>query len=128
MAFQADEFPAFYTARSGVPAPARVESAQEAATCVQAARNLGLGGLVIAVPIPAAAAADGAKVEAATGAALREAAAAGVAGSATTPFLLRRIAELTGGASLAANIALVKHNAEVGTSIAVQLAAQHCQR
>ena len=54
--------------------------------------------------------------------ALAEADEAGVAGAAVTPFLLKRVAELTGGASLTANIALVKHNAAVGAAIAVALA------
>lgn len=54
--------------------------------------------------------------------ALAEAAAANVAGAAVTPFLLRRVAELTGGASLRANIALIKHNARVGAQIAAALA------
>ena len=54
--------------------------------------------------------------------ALAEAAAAGVSGAAVTPFLLKRVAELTGGASLAANIALIKHNARIGSQIAVALA------
>jgi pseudouridine-5'-phosphate glycosidase len=122
-AYQTDEFPAFYTRTSGVRAPWRLDSAAEAAAAIAAAARMGLaGGMVIAVPIPEGAAAEGAAVEAATQAALAEAAAAGVAGAAVTPFLLRRVAELTGGASLTANIALVKHNAAVGAAIAVALA------
>ena len=68
-------------------------------------------------------AAAGAAVEEATQAALREAQARGIAGAAVTPFLLQRVQQLTGGASLAANIALIKHNAAVGAGIAVALAA-----
>ena len=55
-------------------------------------------------------------------AALAEAAAANIGGAAVTPFILRRVSELTGGASLKANIALIKHNARVGAQIAVALA------
>ena len=75
------------------------------------------------VPVPAEHAAAGAVVEEATQVALREAAEQGVAGAAVTPFLLQRVQQLTGGASLAANIALIQHNAAVGADIAVALAA-----
>lgn len=122
-AFGQDAFPAFYTRDSGVRAPHRVDSADEAAACIAASLRLGLqGGLLIAVPVPAAAAADAEEVEAATQAALAQAAAEGVTGAAQTPFLLARIAEATGGSSLRANVALVTHNARVGGAIAVALA------
>ncbi len=75
------------------------------------------------VPVPEEHAAEGARIEAATQAALQEAAQRGIAGAAVTPFLLARVRERTGGASLAANIALIKHNAAVGADIAVALAA-----
>ncbi len=75
------------------------------------------------VPVPEAAAAAGERVERATQAALKEAAGRGLAGAEVTPFLLQRIRELTGGASLDANIALIKHNAAVGSQIAVALAS-----
>lgn len=74
------------------------------------------------VPIPDADAAEGARVEAAISRALKDADAKGLKGAAVTPFLLDRIQRLTGGASLAANIRLVKNNARVGTAIAVALA------
>ena len=75
------------------------------------------------VPIPLEHAVEGAAVERATQAALAQAARQGISGAALTPFLLARIGETTRGASLAANIALIKHNAAVGTDIAVALAA-----
>ena len=145
-ALGSDEFPAFYTRASGVRAPWRLESPADAAGAIAASARMGLAGMVIAVPIPAEHAAEGAAVEAATQCvplclpalacagrsqhadawrgrtALAEAAAANVGGAAVTPFLLKRVAELTGGASLRANIALIKHNAHVGAQIAVALA------
>ncbi len=75
------------------------------------------------VPIPERDAAAGEKVERATQQALREAADRSLAGSDITPFLLQRINELTGGASLEANISLIKHNASVGSRIAAALAS-----
>ena len=121
-AYGADEFPAFFTRHSGCKAPARFDTPQQAAAAVAAAAALGLGsGMVLGVPIPDRDAAAGAAVEAATAQALEEAEAAGVRGNEVTPFLLQRIRELTGGASLEANIALVKNNAAVGAQIAAAL-------
>ena len=122
--FGVDELPAFFTRRSGVRAPCRVDSAREAAAMAKASLDLALGGgAVIAVPIPPEHEAAGAEVEAAIGEALAEAERRGVAGAAVTPFLLERIRETTGGRSLAANVALVLNNAAVGAAIAVELAA-----
>jgi pseudouridine-5'-phosphate glycosidase/sugar/nucleoside kinase (ribokinase family) len=123
LALGTDEFPAFFTRRSGCPAPTRVETAHEAAAVVHASSTLGLSsGTLVAVPIPESAEAEAGKVQGAIEQALAEAGAAGVAGRDTTPFLLKRIAELTGGDSLASNIALIKNNAAVGAQIATSLA------
>jgi pseudouridine-5'-phosphate glycosidase/sugar/nucleoside kinase (ribokinase family) len=122
-ALAADEFPAFFTRRSGFAAPLRVETTEEAAALVHASSQLGLGsGILIGVPIPAEAEAEAGTVQAAIDCALREAEDAGISGRDATPFLLRRVAEITGGASLAANIALIKNNALQGARIAVELA------
>ena len=75
------------------------------------------------MPIPEEHAAAGAQVEDATQQALREAEQKGIEGSQLTPFLLGCLRDLTGGASLKANIALIKHNAAVGAQIAAALAA-----
>jgi pseudouridine-5'-phosphate glycosidase len=75
--------------------------------------------MVVGVPIPESSAAVGNEVEGAISQALEEAERGGVAGDEVTPFLLKRIQELTGGRSLEANIALVKNNAVVGAEIAV---------
>lgn len=118
-----DEFPAFFSRASGCAASCRVDTPREAAALVKAGRALSLGGgVVFGVPIPAEEEAGGAQVEAAIREALAEVDREDVRGAAVTPFLLRRIRELTDGASLASNIALVKNNAAVGAQIAVALA------
>ncbi|CAL5228111.1 g11186 [Coccomyxa viridis] len=123
-AYGADEFPAFFTRHSGCRAPARLDSADMAAAMIRHNVELGLGsGAVIGVPIPEEHAAAGQQVEEATQQALQEAEQKGIQGSELTPFLLGRIRDLTGGASLEANIALIKHNAAVGARIAAALAA-----
>eukprot|EP01012_Entosiphon_sulcatum_P024578 TRINITY_DN2974_c0_g1_i1.p1 TRINITY_DN2974_c0_g1~~TRINITY_DN2974_c0_g1_i1.p1 ORF type:complete len:324 (+),score=45.18 TRINITY_DN2974_c0_g1_i1:45-1016(+) len=119
-----DEFPAFFTATSGCPTPTRLDTPAECARLIHQAASLGLlTGTLITVPIPAEHAADGAIVEKATTAALQEAGERHVSGHDITPFLLKRIHELTSGASLKSNIALVLNNARVGATIAVELAA-----
>lgn len=123
-AWRSDHFPAFFTPRSGCAAPSRVDSAAAAARMIAASASLGLTcGMVLAVPIPQEAAAAGQVVEGAVQQALAEASSSGVCGRAVTPFLLKRVNELTGGASLAANVLLVKNNAAIGTQVAVELAA-----
>jgi pseudouridine-5'-phosphate glycosidase len=122
VAWRQSGVPAFFEADSGVPAPARADTAAEAAAIIAAHLTLGLGGLVLAVPPPAEAAAGAAAAVAATEAALATAAAAGATGAAATPAVLAALHAATGGASLEANIALVRHNAEVGTAVAVALA------
>ncbi|MFL5804735.1 MAG: pseudouridine-5'-phosphate glycosidase [Roseiflexaceae bacterium] len=117
-----DEFPAFYSASSGLPIPARVESPAEAAAVWRTHRALGGAGMLLAVPPPAAVALPHAEVEAAIGRALERAAAAGVRGPAVTPFLLAAVAEETGGESLRANIALLRQNASVAAQVARELA------
>ena len=85
--------------------------------------DLGLAvGVVLSTPVPEAAAMPRAEIDAITQQALADARAQGIAGKAVTPFLLARIKALTGGRSLATNIALVKHNAEVGARLALALA------
>ena len=120
-----DDFPAFFSRSSGLKAPARVDSAEEGAALFEACRVLGLGGCLLGVPVPAAAEAEGARIERAIERALAEAGEQGVAGSRSTPFMLRRVKELTGGASLETNIALVKNNAAFGAAVAVALSRRH---
>jgi len=124
-AVRQDDFPAFFSRSSGMKAPARVDSAEEGAALFEACRALGLGGCLLGVPVPAAAEAEGARIERAIERALAEAEEQGVAGSRSTPFMLRRVKELTGGASLETNIALVKNNAAFGAAVAVALSRRH---
>lgn len=122
--WRTDELPAFYSRESGLPVDARVESAAEAAALWQAHCELQVpGGMLLCVPPPAESALPAAEVEAAVERALRQAAAAGVRGKESTPFLLRAVAEATGGRSLDANVALLRQNARLGAEIAVALAA-----
>ena len=117
----ADMFPAFYTASSGIPSPMRLDTPLAVARTLWSAEQLALdSGTVIAVPNPSPA--DAASVGSAIDTALTEAAARGLTGAAITPFLLGRVATLTGGTSLAANVALVRNNAAVGARVAVALA------
>ncbi|NLR75135.1 pseudouridine-5'-phosphate glycosidase [Leeia aquatica] len=117
-----DAFPAFYTRDSGLKADFRLDSAAEQAAFIRAKWQLGLrGGVVVSNPVPEAEAMPKAEIDAITQQALSEAAQQGISGKAVTPFLLARIKELTGGRSLATNIALVKHNAVVGSQLAVAL-------
>jgi len=119
-----DEFPAFFTRKSGLGVPHRCDTPEEVAAAMHAKWTLGLqGGFLVANPIPASAAADPTAIEAAIEAGLRSASEQGVEGKALTPFLLRFINEATGGASLAANRQLVENNVRVGTEIAVAYAA-----
>ncbi|XP_049887335.1 uncharacterized protein LOC126381856 [Pectinophora gossypiella] len=118
---ESDDFPAFYTARSGHRAPNRVANAQEAARILQASLDLRLGsGILIAVPLPKKFAMDEKVIEGAIASALKEANAQGISGKEVTPFILAAVAKITGGASLDSNIALIKNNARVGADIAVE--------
>jgi pseudouridine-5'-phosphate glycosidase len=116
-------FPAFFTRDSGFSADFQLDTAEEQARFIRTKWQLGLdGGVVVSNPVPEAAAMQSLEIDGIIGQALREADQQGVKGKAVTPFLLARIKELTGGRSLATNIALVKHNAMVGAKLAVALA------
>lgn len=117
LGYGTDEFPAFFTPRSGLTLAHRANSAQEVADVMKAKWGVGLqGGILVANPVPEE---HGFDAQAATEAALAAAEAAGVEGKGLTPFLLKHIAEATEGRSLAANVALVKNNARVGAQVAV---------
>jgi pseudouridylate synthase len=119
-----DEMPAFYTRASGLPVDARADSPGEVAALARARRALDLAGaLVVAVPVPAEHEVPRQAVEGALSSALEEAERGGVAGRELTPFLLRRLAERSGGATLRANVALLEQNARVAAEIAVALAS-----
>jgi pseudouridine-5'-phosphate glycosidase/sugar/nucleoside kinase (ribokinase family) len=122
VAFQTDEVPAFYTRHSGVPAPLRLDAERDVALLIAANQRLALNsGVVLCVPVPPADEADAEAVERATKQALQETVDQHVGGRDITPHVLKRVAELTGGASLQANIKLVLNNARVGARVAVEL-------
>ena len=120
--YRTDEFPAFFARSSGQKVDHRLDSPEAVARVVQLQGELGMGGVLIANPIPEAAALDGGVIGGRIDEAVAEAEAQGIAGKALTPFLLKRIFELTEGRSLAANIALVENNAALAAQIAVALA------
>jgi pseudouridylate synthase len=122
--FQTGTLPAFYSRDSGLPIDARVESPEEAAKIIGAAVRLGLEqGILVAVPVPEADQLPHDRAEAAIRIATDEAAAQGIHGKALTPFLLKRIAELSQGGSQRANVSLLVNNARVGGRVAAALAA-----
>lgn len=121
--FGTDELPAFYTRKSGFQVDYRVDSEKELAQAVKVKWEMGInGGLVIANPIPEQYQMDKAVIDRAIDEALADAAREGVKGKETTPYLLAKIKEITGGDSLDSNIQLVYNNAVVGTNLAVELA------
>lgn len=118
-------FPAFFTRESGFQADFQLDSPEDQANFIRTKWQLGmLGGVVVSNPVPEQSAMPKDEIDRITEQALGEAAQQGVSGKQVTPFLLARIKELTGGRSLATNIALVKHNALVGARLAVALNAQ----
>ncbi|MDY7039970.1 MAG: pseudouridine-5'-phosphate glycosidase [Chloroflexota bacterium] len=122
--YATDEFPAFYTRTSGLPVDVRADSPQAAAEIIRTKWTLGLdGGLLVVAPVPAGAALSAEVMEAAIASALSAADAQGIRGKALTPFLLTRIAEVTGGDSLKANVALLENNAAIAARIAGAMAA-----
>ncbi|EKX36981.1 hypothetical protein GUITHDRAFT_158632 [Guillardia theta CCMP2712] len=122
MSYQSDSFPAFFTRSSGCPSQIRVDTPEHVAQIISNMSRLGMkGGAVLGVPIPEESAAEGEQVEKAIHKALMEAQEQRVEGNRVTPFLLKRINELTQGESLRANVALVKNNAKIGASVAVAL-------
>ncbi len=117
-----DELPAFYTRKSGFGVDYRVDSPAELAGMFSAQTELGLrGGMLVTNPIPEEYAMDKAVIDSAIEQALRESVEQGVHGKETTPFLLARVVELTGGDSLESNIKLVLNNATLAAKTAVEL-------
>jgi pseudouridine-5'-phosphate glycosidase len=119
-----DAFPSFYSQESGYTSPLRLDDAESIAGLLKAKWDLSLeGSVLIANPVPKAMEVPHDKMEKTIVEALKEADNQGIKGKLVTPFLLKRIAELSGGESLAANIALIKNNAALGGRIAFALSA-----
>jgi pseudouridylate synthase len=118
-----DEIPGFWSRGSGIPAPASVRDLAAAARLVATHRNLGLGsGLLLCVPVPEADAYPLTDARAAVERAIADADAARIDGPALTPWLLARIAEITAGASVRANVALIVNNARFAGQLAAAIA------
>jgi pseudouridine-5'-phosphate glycosidase len=117
--FGTDEFPAFYSRLSGFKVPMRCDSAEEVASLMKAKWAMKLrGGVVVANPIPPEAEILASEIAPTIEKAIAEAARQNITGKNLTPFLLKHLAEVTGGRSLAANIALVENNARLAAQIA----------
>ena len=124
LGYQTDSLPAFYTRTSEHSVDYRLDSDTDIAAFLNAKWGMKLnGGVVIANPIPEAYAMDPAKIQQAIEQALAESVEQGISGKESTPFLLARVAELTGGDSLASNIQLVFNNARLAAGIARELIA-----
>ena len=120
-----DEFPAFFSRRSGFPAECRIDTPSEIAKLIRAKKDMGLkGGMLIACPIPAEYEIDFETMDLTIREALEECGEKGITGKRITPFLLDRIKELTEGRSLETNIHLILNNAAIGGEIALALAGE----
>ena len=120
--FGTDELPAFYTSKSGFGVDYRVDTPEELAEALKTKWDLGIeGGVVVANPIPPEYEMDPAVIDSAISEAVREADLKGIKGKESTPFLLAKVKEITGGSSLDSNIQLVYNNAVLGAKIAVEL-------
>ena len=120
--FRTDEFPAFYTAESGLPVSVRADSPEEVVDIAQAHWGMGFdSALLVAQPPPTEAALAPDLVRVAIEQALLDSQTSSLRGQSVTPFLLDRVSELTGGASLRANLGLLRNNARLAAHIAMML-------
>ena len=120
-----EELPAFYTRRSGFRVDYRLDTPEELAAAFRAKLEMGLGGgMLVTNPIPEEYSMDPERINAAIDQAIAECKERGIKGKETTPFLLARIKDITGGDSLDANIQLVLNNASLAARTAVALAEE----
>lgn len=120
--YRCDEFPAFYARSSGFKLDHRCDGLRDLARMIRLQRDIGPGGLLIANPVPEDKALEEAMIEERIAVAVEEAREQGVGKKEATPFLLKRVVELTGGRSLEANIALIRNNAILAAQAAVEMA------
>jgi len=121
--YRSDEFPAFWSRTSGLPAPLRLGTPDAIADLIVTKEALGLGGgVLVANPVPQADEISAGEMKAFIDEAVTEAGRRGISGKAVTPFLLSFLVESTGGRSLKTNIALVKNNAALAARLAASLA------
>jgi pseudouridine-5'-phosphate glycosidase len=121
-----DEMPAFYSRSSGLPADIRCDTPEQVGQLFRAQERLGLErALLVTVPVPEKFEVPAGDLETALGASLNEAEGQGVSGRDLTPFLLSRMAQLSHGATLKANIALLENNARIAAGIAAEITRAH---
>ena len=124
LGYQTEELPAFYTRTSGLQVDYRVDTPEELAKIMKVQRDLGLkSGILVTNPIPQEYSMDADRINAVIDQAIQEANEKGIHGKETTPFLLAKVKEITGGDSLDANIQLVFNNAR----LAARTAAAYCK-
>lgn len=127
--YQTEEFPAFYTAHSGLPVNTSVSTPEEIAQIATAHWRMGMESAILVVqPPPAEASLPAELIEEVIQHALKDAEAMNVHGSAVTPFMLSRVSELSGGKSLQTNLALLRNNARLAAQIACALPPQSLHR
>lgn len=120
--YQTEELPAFYTRKSGFKVDYRLDTPKEMADAFKTKIEMGMkGGMLITNPIPEEYAMDEEVINKAIDQAIKESVEKGIKGKATTPFLLARVVELTGGDSLDSNIQLVYNNAKAAALTAVEM-------
>jgi pseudouridine-5'-phosphate glycosidase len=124
LGYRSDDFPAFWARSSGHPVDHRFDEPAALAAAIALQFDLGMGGVLVANPIPESHALEAVEIETHIAEALRGAEREGITRKDLTPFLLKRIFELTEGRSLVANIALVEHNAAVAADLASALSAR----
>ncbi len=126
--YECDEMPAFYTRCSSLAVDARVDSAQEVAAIYEAQQRLQTSAaLLLTVPVPAASEVEASALQRALDEALTAAQTTRITGRELTPYLLSRMKEASGGATLKANIALLENNARVAADVAVALSKQRAK-
>jgi len=125
IAYGQTNLPAFWSSDSGIPAPLRIDNVADIVRFMQTRQSMGIiGGILIGNPVPITDEIPRIKMENTIKQAIQDAQLAGVSGKAVTPWLLSRIVELTNGASLTTNQALIKNNAILAGQIAVSHARE----
>ena len=122
LGWRCDELPAFHARSSGLPVPVTVDEPDEVAAIADGHWRFGGGGVLVVAPVPEADAVALDEVLAASSEATTAAEAAGIRGAAVTPAVLERLAALTDGRAIAANLSLAEHNASIAAQIAVAIA------
>ena len=120
--YQSSTFPAFYARSSGLPVPSQVEDPEDAAVLARAHWEMGVNSAVLlAVPAPLEVALPDKAMQEAVDQALMDASEHNIHGQEVTPFLLKRVSELTGKSSMKANLGLLLNNARIAARVAVEL-------